>query len=363
MSSERLAAVAVAAGAAAAFVATFAGVDAAFAHGVLSPGTSAWSAWALTPEIVAGSLIAALLYGVGLHRRQERERGRGWRHLAFYAGLAAIFLALQSPIDAIAERVFVIHQIQHLLLRMIGPMLLMLSAPQGLLVAGMPKAAQRRLLAPILASGAVRGVFGFLARPVVATVLFVAMLYVWQIPRLHDLALRDDGLHYLMHASLLFTGLVFFWRVFDPRPAPQGTRYGIRLMMLWMTILANIVIGASLVFKSDVLYPAYGDLGRLWEMSALVDERLGAATIWIPGSMMSLIAILIVIHMWGRHETRVEARAETRERAVAPPLTAADVIRDRAGRNRTMALGFAAFAAAVFAAAIMVGVVRFLMGA
>lgn len=341
---------------------------AASAHGVLNDGVDPWTAWNLTPDITLGTLLVVGLYIGGLWRlRHKADRMRNWRHASFFAGLATIFLALQSPIDPIAERVFLIHQVQHLLLRLIGPMLLLLAAPQGLLVAGMPAMAQRRLLIPVIMNPVVRGLFAVLAYPAVATALFIGALYFWQIPKYHDLAILNENVHYLMHASMLFTGLVFFWRVFDTRAAPLGTRYGIRLMMLWIMILSNIVIGSYLAFKGSVLYPAYATLGRLWELSALGDELLGGALIWIPSSMMGVVAVLIVIHMWGRQETKEEQRrnAELRRRGYGhnePPMTAAELIQGAAGKNRTMALGFIAFVIAVFTAAIAIGVVNQVMG-
>lgn len=340
----------------------------AHAHGVLKPGENAWTAWNLTPEITLGTLLVAGLYVAGLWRRQHKtDTVRVWRHVSFFAGLAAIFLALQSPIDPIAERVFLVHQVQHLLLRMIGPMLLFLAAPQGLLVAGTPDWAQRRIVTPVIVNGVVRSAFGVLAHPVTVTVLFIGTLYFWQVPKFHNLALLNDQMHYLMHASMLLPGLLFFWRIFDSRPAPTGTRYGVRLMMLWIMILSNIVIGSYLAFKQPVLYSAYAELGRLWNLSARGDELLGGAFIWIPSSMMGLLAVLIVVHMWGRHETKEEQRRSMmlRRRGYGhnePPMTAAELIQGAAAKNREMALGLTVFVIAVFTTAIAIGVINQMMG-
>lgn len=340
----------------------------AHAHGVLEPGENAWTAWNLTPEITLGTLLVAGLYVAGLRRRQHKtDTVRVWRHASFFAGLAAIFLALQSPIDPIAERVFLVHQVQHLLLRMIGPMLLFLAVPQGLLVAGTPDWVQRRIVTPVITNGVVRRSFSVLAHPVTVTGLFIGTLYFWQVPKFHNLALLNDYMHYLMHVSMLLPGLLFFWRVFDTRPAPLGTRYGGRLMMLWVMILSNIVIGSYLAFKQSVLYSAYAQLGRLWDLSALGDELLGGALIWIPSSMMGVVAVLIVVHMWGRHETKEEQRRSImlHRRGYGhnePPMTAAELIQGAAAKNRELALGLIVFVIAVFTTAIAIGVINQMMG-
>ena len=340
----------------------------ASAHGVLEAGENPWTAWNLTPGIALGALLAAGLYGVGFWRRRHRMDGvRVWRHAAFFAGLAVIFLALQSPIDPIAERQFVIHQIQHLLLRMIGPMLVMLSAPQAVLIAGMPDPVRRRILTPVVTNQMIRRLFSPLAHPVLVTALFIGALYFWQIPKYHAVALLNDDVHYIMHASLLFAGLLFFWRIFDYRPAPLATGFGVRLMMLWLMILSNIALGSYIAFKQRVLYPAYDVLGRLGDHSAITDERLGGMVIWIPSSMMGLVAILIVAHIWGRQET-MEARRRSAMLARQgygrnePPMTAADLVALAAPKNRTMGLGFAVFSVCVFMAAIAAGIINQLIG-
>jgi putative membrane protein len=334
----------------------------ALAHAghVLTEG-AVWSSWQLTPDIVIPTVLLVLVYGRGVLRRAVvAEPAPWWRPAMFFAGLAAVFLALQSPIDSVAEHLFFVHQIQHLLLRMIGPMLIALALPQGVLVAGLPTAIRRTLLAPIVANGVTRGVLGTLAHPVPATVIFISALYVWEIPHYHNIALLNEPIHYVMHVTMLLAGLVFWWRIFDRRSAPQGWRYGVRLMVLWLVILSNIVLGAYTTLKSTVLYHAYDVLGRLFDYTPLADERLGGIIIWIPSSMMCLVAMLIVIHMWVRHETVLDEKRATwsssNSEALLRPTSASQLIKQQKSKNRTLALGFAAFACMVFASAVLVGV-------
>lgn len=328
---------------------------------------TAWSDWHFAPEIAIPLSLAALLYLAGLWRRSDSARNRPWwRHLLFLLGLGALAAALLSPIDPVAERLFYIHQVQHLLLRMLAPMLLALSWPEGLFSAGLPRPLRRGLAAPLLRSGGLRRGFAILAHPAVATAIFIAALYFWEIPRFHDLAIRNDAVHDLMHVTMLLAGLLFWWRVFDRRPAPQGLGYGVRLMMLWLAILSNILLGAYTTLKGSVLYPAYDALGRLYGLAALTDEQYGGIVIWIPSSMMCLIAVLVVIHLWGRHETRQDrkrqAALESGSNSAAVPTTGAGLYAERRARNRSLGLGFAAFALAVFTSAILVGLSSSLLG-
>ena len=271
-----------------------------------------------------------------------------------------MFLALQSPIDTFSEHVFVLHQVQHLLLHSLGPVLFMLAVPQGLLIAGMPEWLRRHVLARVITNRALRATFGFISRPSVATFLFVGTLYFWQIPSYHDLAVLNDAAHYLMHVTMLAAGLVFFWRVFDSRPEPFGTRYLTRAAMLWVTICTNILIGAFLTFKTQVLYTAYDVLGRLWVLNALQDEQFGGLTIWIPGSMMCVVALLLVIRMWGKHETKLE---NWRQRGITvaanpsgPAFTSRNSGLQMRAKNRALASRLVVITLTVFATAIGVAV-------
>ena len=275
----------------------------AYAHGSTAHPAE-WAMWSITPDILAGTVLVAVLYAAGLRRRRRKEHSAAlWRHWAFFGGLGAIFLALQSPLDALADRSFYMHQLQHLMLQTVAPMLLMIAAPQANLAAGVPAA-----LRPILTNRPIRMIVGFLARPWIAALLLAASLYIWHWPPYHDLAVLNDAVHYLMHVSMLAAGMLFFSVVFDPRPAPLGAPYGTRVNVLWAAMTANVVLGAALSLKDSVLYTAYDQVGRLWEMGALEDEQLGGLIMWIPGSALCVPAFFVLLRMWNSQEARIEAR-------------------------------------------------------
>jgi putative membrane protein len=321
----------------------------ASAH-VNGPTEPSWTAgWTFTPEILIGLLILAALYAAGLRRQRGRDNaGSPWRHVNFFCALAAWFIALQSPLDALAEHSFFLHQVQHLLLQTVAPMIFMLAAPQRLLAAGMPALLRRWMLAPILSSRALRGLFGFLVQPWIAALLLVASLYAWHWPPYHDRALLDEGVHYWMHTSMLAAGLLFYGCVFDPRPAPLGARYGVRMNVLWFTMTANMLLGAALALKDTALYGAYDQVGRLWDLSALQDERVGGLIMWIPGSAACVPAFLALLHIWNSQEARVDAR---RRRGIAPAAAASGT------RNPRVAFWLASAAFIAFAGTLGVGLI------
>jgi putative membrane protein len=313
-----------------------------------------WAAWPVTPGITLSLVVAACLYIAGQPRSSSAPDGSAaLRHLSFFGGLAALFLALQSPIEPISDHVFIVHQVEHMLLRTVGPMLLMLAAPQAALLRGLPAWMRRGVVTPLLSSRTLRPL-GLLGHPAVATVLFVGTTYFWMIPRYHDIAILDEPIHYLWHTTLLLSGLIFFWRIFDPRPSPLGASLGIRLLMFWFASIGNILLGSYLSFKHEVLYHAYDVMGRLWGLSPATDERFGGLTMWIMGGMMFGVTALAVIYRWCRQEERTAARRQ----ADQVEIVRADEFRSRQrSGNRALAFGLLGFAALVCALAVTMAVV------
>jgi putative membrane protein len=316
--------------------------------------------WELTPDIVIATLVVLAVYLHGLWRLRHKPSAASWRPFAFLFGVGFVFIALQSPIDPMADRLFWMHQVQHMLLRIVGPMLIALSEPANFLIAGLPRSLRRAILAPMLSSRATMGFFRQLGRPSIATLLFVISLYFWEIPSIHDAAILNDGIHYIMHVTMLAAGLLFFVRIFDARPAPKGISYGIRLMMLWISVLTNLLLGALTALKPVAIYSAYDIAGRLFDTPAVSDEQVGGVLIWIPSNMMCLLAILLTVHAMGVDEERRDTRhrqllrSGSNSAAQEWPITGAELITRSRAKNRQMAFGFIGFSATIFATTILV---------
>lgn len=310
-----------------------------------------WASWPFVPELLIGVAVAAMFYIRGWMQRRDRIGAiSAWRHAGFFAGLFALLIALQSPLDVLAEHSFTMHQFQHMFLRAIGPMLLMLAAPQVLLIAGMPEWLRAQVLAPLLASRVAGAIFGFFAHPFVATFFLLAVPVFWHIPQYHNLSIMDVPVHYVMHITMLLSGMFFFWRVLDPRPAPLGAGYGTRIVMSWAAIAGNIPLGAYITIKSVALYPAYDVKGRLWDLSALADEQMGGVVIWSPGSMMFAVLLVLVIRFWGVRERQLDQRGRGTTRGTTQTSVAA--------ANRRMGLRLAAIAVMVGAGVAIIAALQ-----
>lgn len=312
----------------------------AYAHGWIFPRENLWTAWYITPEVTFPTFLIIGLYIAGLRRRHRASRPISLgRRVSFFTGMMAVYLALQSPLDPLSDRLFLVHQIEHLMLYMVGPILIALSAPVAPLLRGFPPWARQGIVKPVIRNQVVRALYGFLIHPVVATLLFIGAMLFWQIPKYQDLALVNDTLHDVMHISMLIAGLFFWWLILDPRRYGARASNGLRLLLIWIVMMAAMVLGAYLTFKQRELYPAYDAWGRLWGISPLKDEEWGGLIIWIPGSLLCVIPALVVIKRQLQRDKEKHSAALAKKRAQSPMPTG--VQSNRAAESETRAGGYA----------------------
>src|SRR5438067_3930699 len=260
----------------------------------MSPTLDAFlRSWPFEPWLLAALLLSAWIYWRGwrvLHRR-DAARWHAGRLWAFLGGLAAIFLALASPIEPFASLLLQFHMLQHLLLSMVAPPLLWLGAPLFPLLRGLPAPVRTYWVAPVFRSPFVRRLFGRLTHPGTALPLFAAAFWLWHVPALYDLALRSDGWHFVQHACFLVTGLLFWYPVV--RPYPSRPRWSPWLLFPYLIVadIQNTILSALLTFSSQVLYPHYAQVPRLGGLSALNDQSAAGVLMWVPSSLVFLLPL------------------------------------------------------------------------
>lgn len=263
-----------------------------------------WPLWdhsGATLFVLSGCALALWIYLRGLRRRRRRGHTVSrWRSVSYICGIVLTYLILESPFDALSDHIFWIHRIQHVALHHWIPMLLALSAPIPELVTGLPAWARRQLLVPVLRNRGVRGTWNFIQHPVVAPVLFVGLIYFWLTPPIFDYATINETVHEIMHFSMLIEGIPFWWLMLDPKPG--RVPYGRRVVILWLIMPPQMIIGAYIAFTNAMLYPVYASLDKGWVGSYLLDQHLGGLIVWIPTSMMSVVAAMFVLKFWLRHE-------------------------------------------------------------
>lgn len=286
---------------------------AALAHGDEAPAPTfpgVLAEWTFDPFAVAGLALAAVAYRWAVRRVQAAHPGNphpAYRSWLFGGGLAAIGVALLSPIEAYEGTLFSVHMVQHMLLELVAAPLLLAGAPITLtLRVASPRV--RRGLLTVLQSRIVH----LISFPVVAWVLFAAVNWGWHFSVLYDQALENTLLHYFQHATFLGAALLFWWPVIGADPSPWRLPHPVRLLYLFLAMPQNSFLGVALLSASSVLYPHYLTNGRTWGMTPLDDQALGGVIMWVVGDLAFLTGMMLVVVMWMRHEDRRTARLDAR---------------------------------------------------
>jgi putative membrane protein len=248
-------------------------------------------AWTFEPWVTVPIGLAAAIYVCGWLRLRRRapQRASGGRLAAFMGGLAAILVALESPLHPLAERLLQAHMVQHLLLMMVAPPLIWLGTPLLPLLRGLPGRILRRGVGRLLAQPVLAWLGQGFAHPVVAWVVFVGSTWAWHTPELYERALASEIWHYAQHACFLATALAFWWPVVRPWPSRAAAPRGAIVLYLVLADLQNTALSAWLVFAERVLYPSYAANTGPWGMSGLDDQAAAGAIMWVPGSIAFLL--------------------------------------------------------------------------
>jgi cytochrome c oxidase assembly factor CtaG/ferredoxin len=249
--------------------------------------------WPWAPWLLATCLLSAAAYFRGWRylRGRDRERWSEWRLAAFFGGVLAIYLALASPIEPLSSLLLQVHMIQHLLLIMVSPPLVLLSAPLLPVLCGLPKSIRAHWIAPFMRSADLRRFARRLTHPATALALFVTTNLLWHVPANYELALRSSGWHYLQHVCFLVAGILFWFPVIRPYPSRPRWSAWLLLPCLFLADVQNTVLSAWFTFSSKILYPYYAQVPRIGNISPLEDQTAAGVIMWVPGSVAFLLPL------------------------------------------------------------------------
>jgi len=251
--------------------------------------------WSFAPWLAFFLGLTAAIYLRGWRRLRRRGvRQFQFKHLTcFYAGLGTIYIALMSPLDALAPLLMSAHMVQHLLLMLVAPPLLWLAAPEIPMVAGLPAAVRRTWVIPLWQLPALRRFAAWLTRPATAWTTAVVVLWLWHVPALYQWTLQDRWIHDVEHVSFLLSSLLFWFPVIRPHPHRRNDSFWLLLPYLFLAGVQGSVLSGMLTFADHVLYPHYEQVPRLWGLSALADQAIGGALMWTIGSLAYLIPLVL----------------------------------------------------------------------
>ena len=311
---------------------------AAAAHGIAPPPPSdvagLLSLWSFDPLVQVPLVLAAIAW-VSAVRTVNRAHPASpvprRRTVAFLLGLAAIELALQSPIERYDTTLFSVHMVQHILLTMVAPPLIAAAGPITLLLRFSRPEVRRRWILPVLHSRPVR----VLTYPVVAWLLFATVMWGSHFSPLFNTSLEEPLVHQLEHLLYLVTALLFWWPIVGVDPSPWRMPHPVRAMYAFLAMPQNTFLALAIYSSSTILYDHYATLTRTWGPTVLADQQLAGGLMWIVGDLTFLVAILYVVLGWMGHEDRDTARQDARQDAERVEIERREVLlADRLARER-----------------------------
>jgi putative membrane protein len=251
-----------------------------------------WS-WSLHPSVIIGTgLLGALyFYGIGPYaRRHGLPRAAPGQIASFCAALAVLLVALNGPVHDLSDYyLFSVHMIQHLVLTLLFPPLLLAGTPSW-------------LLRPLLKRPALLGTARALTRPLVAAALFSVSIALWHVGVFYDVMMRSHEVHIATHLLFIVTATLMWWPVMGPAPELPRLPSGLAMLYLFLVGIPMQIVAALITFADEVLYPWYVTAPRTLGLSPLDDQQLGGLLMWIPGNLWLFGAIGVLFFRWAREE-------------------------------------------------------------
>ncbi|QEC47746.1 cytochrome c oxidase assembly protein [Baekduia soli] len=264
--------------------------------------TSANTSFSMAPGPIVICLVLLVGYVVRWRRvRASSEGARGApvdRLVAWVTGVLLIAVALISPIDTLADQVFAMHMVQHVILLDLVPILLIVGLTKVIL---RPVARQvvdlERALGPV-------------AHPAFAVVLYVGLTWAWHIPALYDAALEHSAVHVLEHVCFLSIGLLYWWHLLSPVRGRHLTGLTPVAYMASTKVFVGL-LGIFLTFAPHALYGFYENGPRVWGLKPGDDQALAGAIMAIEQSIVMGIALA---YLFVRALTESELEEQRAER-------------------------------------------------
>ncbi|MFF8845396.1 cytochrome c oxidase assembly protein [Streptomyces sp. NPDC015127] len=266
------------------------------------------------PFFLVGCLLALGLYGWGVARL--RRRGDAWpvsRTVWFTVGVLSVALVMCTKLNDYGMVMFSVHMVQHMIISMLSPIVILLGAPitlalRALPVAGRGRKGPRELLLMLLHSRYMR----IVTHPAFTIPLFIASLYGLYFTPLFDFLMGSKTGHIAMMLHFLAVGLVFFWPIMGVDPGPHRPGYVMRMLELFAGMPFHAFFGIALMMATEPMVKAYENPPGSLGIDALADQNAAGGIAWAFSEIPSVVVLIALVFQWYRSDQR---QAKRRDRA------------------------------------------------
>ena len=243
-----------------------------------------WWRWSVHLSTVIGIVALGALYFWAANRlRSEPTLSQ---KILFLSGLLVMFVSLNGPIhDLSDDYLFSAHMVQHLLLTLAMPPLLLAGTPGW-------------MLRPVLTTRVVQPVARFFTRASIAFVTFNLVIAAWHLPPLYNAAMANHNIHILEHLMFMVAAVLMWWPLLSQLPEFPRLAYPGQMLYSFLMSIPMSIVAVYIAMSDHVLYPAYAAAPRVFDLSPLDDQLVGALIMWIPGGIIFYIIMSVVFFKW-----------------------------------------------------------------
>ncbi|MFJ8007825.1 cytochrome c oxidase assembly protein [Streptomyces fagopyri] len=270
-------------------------------------------AWSADPFFLVACLVGLGLYGWGVVRLARR--GDAWsagRTVSFVVGVLTVMLMMCTSLNDYGMVMFSVHMVQHMVISMLSPILILLGAPITLALRALPVAARRgtkgprELLLMFLHSRFMR----IITHPAFTIPLFIASLYGLYFSPIFDFLMGSRTGHTVMMCHFLAVGLVFFWPIMGVDPGPHRPGYLLRMLELFAGMPFHAFFGIALMMASTPMVETYKNPPASLAIDALTDQNAAGGIAWAFSEIPSVLVLLALLFQWYGSEQRQARRTD-----------------------------------------------------
>jgi putative membrane protein len=241
------------------------------------------------PSTVIGLVGLGALYHWRAGHRPAETAGTSptsSQRAVFYSALALIFLSLNGWLHDLSDGyLFSAHMVQHLVLTLVAPPMLVLGTPGWML----RPALRWRVVGPIAR---------WVTTPARCFAIFNVVLVAWHLPPLYEFAMRHHPVHIVQHLCFMTAAVLMWWPVLSPLPELPRLSYPGQMLYLFLLSIPMSLVAVCIGYADHVLYPFYASQPRIWGITPMQDQMIGALIMWIPGGLFFFAIISVVFYKW-----------------------------------------------------------------
>jgi putative copper resistance protein D len=268
-----------------------------------------------------GLVLGLLVFATALYIRGVvalSRRGDKWpvgRTISFAIGISLLDYATSGGLGLYAHFSFQYHMIAHMVLSMIAPIAIILSAPITLALRTLPigRDKEERGIRGLLINFLHSKPTSIWTHPLVALAIFDGSLFALYFTPLFGNLMTGHFGHLIMNLHFIAAGLLFFHVIVGIDPNPRKVHHLVRVVILLAAMSIHAFFSIALMSANELIDGGYYQLlNRPWSTDLLSDQKVGAATGWAMGEIPIVAALIATFIQWMRSDAREAKRADKR---------------------------------------------------